>query len=179
MVCLARQPRTFCLEQNQVNLWLNSQPRLVFPRTAQSPKIGCHQCPNAVVLFDEVEKAHPDILTGATHQPSAPPGRGSSGKSKSIQTVQTVSLSSFKLCNRTFQNLPVAGFVFCFGFGLLSDQFLLLKVAELFSEKPLTRRAPIPTCLLQTFDEGRLTDGKGCVSHNPPTSPNSVIKHIT
>jgi len=39
----------------------NQLPRILFTGGQLTKRLK--RCPNAVVLFDEVEKAHPDILT--------------------------------------------------------------------------------------------------------------------
>lgn len=52
-----------CLLSNQVAKFIGSPPGYVGHEEGGQLTKKLKQCPNAVVLFDEVDKAHPDVLT--------------------------------------------------------------------------------------------------------------------
>ncbi|KAJ8946693.1 hypothetical protein NQ318_006950 [Aromia moschata] len=56
------------------------------------------KCPNAVVLFDEVDKAHPDVLTGRLTD-----GKGKTIECKDAIFVMTSNLASDEIANHALQ----------------------------------------------------------------------------
>lgn len=54
---------TFPVPSSQVAKFIGSPPGYVGHEEGGQLTKKLRQCPNAVVLFDEVDKAHPDVLT--------------------------------------------------------------------------------------------------------------------
>lgn len=58
-----RSAFTFPVPSSQVAKFIGSPPGYVGHEEGGQLTKKLRQCPNAVVLFDEVDKAHPDVLT--------------------------------------------------------------------------------------------------------------------